>query len=477
MRGTKRHGSSAVLGTLIAGVLVAASHGAAILGKTPPAPSLHGYDPQNLDLRAKPCADFYQFAVGGWKARNPIPPDYPAWGMIRVVTRRNQEILRHILENNAASNAPAGSNERKLGNFYASCMNERAIDSEGVKPLEPELKRIRQIHDLESLQAEIARLQVLGVDAPFGFTSQQDFKDSNEEIGVAWQGGLGLPNCTYYTQQDAKSKQIRAQYATHAANVFKLLGDSPSRAAAESTTIMRMETQLAKASMTPVELRDPQAVYHMMDVPQLHALTPSIPWKAFFRAVGQPNLRSINAAQPAFLKEVNHTLTTVPLGDWRTYLRWQLIDQSAPYLSKPFVDEDFNFTRILTGAEKLQPRWQRCVDAVDEGMGMALGEQYVKLEFPPAAKADALRMVNNLIAQLGTDISTVPWMEPSTRKFALEKLSAMAKKIGYPDRWRDYSALSVTRGPYMTNVLHADAFEFHRELDKIGKPVNRAEWD
>lgn len=453
----------------------------AVFGQTPehrpePASERTGYPRQNLDLAVKPCTNFYQYAVGGWRATNPIPADYPAWGIIRVVTKRNQQLLRSLLERDAAANAPSGSNSRKLGNFYASCMNETRVNEEGVKPLEPEFRRIEEIHNLPSLEAEIVHLQKLGVDSPFAFTSQQDYKNSNEEIGVVWQAGLGLPNCTYYTKQDAKSKEIRSEYAAHAARMFRLLGDSPAEAEDEAASIMKTETQLARSSMTPVELRNPQAVYHVMTLSQLHSLTPAFSWTAFFREAGQSGLSSINAAQPRFLKEVNRDLTSLPLKEWKTYLRWQLIDQAAPYLSKPFVDEDFSFSRILTGAKQLQPRWQRCVNEIDEGMGMALGEQYVKTAFPPQAEADALRMVNNLIAALGEDISTLPWMEPSTRTYALAKLHAMTKKIGYPAKWRDYSALSITREAYITNVLSADAFEFRRELNKIGKPVDRSEW-
>lgn len=436
----------------------------------------HGYPRENLDLAVKPCTNFYEFAVGGWRAKNPIPADYPAWGIIRVVTKRNQQILRGLLEKDAAANSPTGSNSRKLGDFYASCMNEERVNEEGVKPLDPEFRRIEEIHDLPSLEAEIARLQILGVDAPFAFTSQQDFKNSNEEIGMVWQAGLGLPNCTYYTKQDAKSKQIRSEYVAHAARLFRLLGDSPSVAAGEAASVMKTETEFAKSSMTPVELRNPHAVYHVMTLRQLHSLAPAFSWPKFFREAGEPGLSSINAAQPQFLKEVNRELTTLPLKQWKTYLRWQLIDQAAPYLSEPFVDEDFSFSRILTGSKKLQPRWQRCVNEIDEGMGMALGEQYVKTAFPPEAKADALQMVNNLIAALGTDISTLPWMGPSTRAYALAKLHAMTKKIGYPEQWRDYSNLSITREAYITNVLSADAFEFRRELNKIGRPVDRSEW-
>jgi putative endopeptidase len=440
-------------------------------------PALRGYNLENLNTRVSPCMDFYDFAVGGWRARNPIPPDYADWGIIEVVERRNQETLRRILENDAASNASQGSNQRKLGDFYASCMDSKAIDTDALKPLEPEFMRISAIHDLPSLEAEIARLQTLGVDAPFVFTSQQDFKNSATEIGVAWQGGLGLPNCTYYTKQDRKSRQIRRQYLAHTRRMFQLLGDSRPRAAAEAAVVMQIEMRLARASMTPVELRDPKAVYHTMPLTELDSIAPSFSWKEYFQKIGQPELRSINVAQPKFFKVVNAVLTTVPLPDWKTYLRWHLIDAAAHYLSDPFVDEDFAFERILTGAQKLQPRWQRCVNATDAAMGMALGKQYVERMFPPASKQQAVEMVNNLIAALGSDISDLTWMGSQTRQYALAKLAAMQKKIGYPGKWRDYSSLEIRRGPYVANVLNADSFEFHRELNKIGRPVDRAEWE
>lgn len=451
---------------------------ATIPAAAPTARQLRGYDPRNLDRGVSPCKDFYQFAVGGWRARNPIPPDYSEWGVVQVVARHNKDILRNILESDAALPVgPGDANEQKLGAFYASCMDVKAINADGIKPLIPEFQRIAAIHNLPSLEVEIERLQSLGADAPFAFASQQDYDDSNKVTGVAWQGGLGLPNCTYYTNPDAKSQQIRKEYVEHAIHLFTLAGDAPATAAAEARNIMATETMLARASMPPVQLRDPKAVYHPMSAAELRALTPGFSWTSFFRETGHPGLSEINVGQPEFFRAVNRALTALPLASWKVYLRWQLLDQAAPYLSDPFVQEDFNFSRLLTGARTLKPRWMRCANAIDAGMGMALGEQYVKTAFPPASKDAVDAMLNNLIAALRSDLSSLPWMGPATKQEALAKLAAMRRKIGYPSRWRDYSRLTITRGPYVLNVLNADKFEFDRLLNKIGKPVDRAEWE
>ncbi len=442
-------------------------------------PAAPAFNMKNLDPKVKPCANFYEYADGGWMAANPIPPAYPAWGAFNELAERNREILRKILEKDAADkSAPKGSNTQKLGDFYASCMNEKEVEAEGAKPLDSEFERINQIHDQASLQAEIARLQGMGVNALFAFGSEQDFKNSEMVIGDAEQGGLGLPNCTYYTKQDPKSKQIRAQYVDHVAKMFELLGDKPDAASSEAQTVMKLETELAKSSMTPVQLRDPKAVYHKMTLAQLNLVTPQFSWSAYFHEVGHPSLDSINVGQPDFFKEVNKVLASAPLANWKTYLRWHLIDAAAPYLSKAFVDENFNFNgRILTGTKEILPRWKRCVAATDRGLGMALGEQYVQVAFPPTAKARAMAMVDNLIKALRSDISTLSWMGPKTREQAIAKLQLVMKKIGYPTKWRDYSALHIAQGPYVENVFQADLFEFHRDLNKIGKPVDRTEWE
>lgn len=438
-----------------------------------------GFDTSNLDTKVQPCTNFYLYADGGWKAKNPIPPAFPWWTRFSVLAEHNREILRNLLEKDAADKSAApGSNTQKLGDFWASCMNTKEVNAEGAKPLGPELARIHQIQDAAGLQKEIARLQSRGVDAVFGFSSEQDFKNSNMMIGEAGQGGLGLPNCTYYTKQDAKSKQIRTEYTAHVAKMLELLGDKPDAAASEAGTVMNIETALAKSSKTPVELRDPKALYNKMDMAQLKTLAPAISWQDYFDQIGHPQMGSVNVDEPAFFKEVNSLLASIPLPEWKTYLRWRLVDAAAAYLSDPFVDENFNFNgKTLTGTKEILPRWKRCVRATDGAIGMALGEQYVKVAFPPSSKARMLALVNNLIDALHSDISTLAWMSPSTRKFAIAKLNLYMKKIGYPSKWRDYSALHISHGPYVDNVFAANQFEFNRQLKKIGKPVDRTEWD
>jgi putative endopeptidase len=435
-------------------------------------------DLKSIDPKVKACTDFYTYANEGWLEHNPIPPQYPSWGRFNELAVRNRENLRKILEKAAQDKAaPDGSNEQKIGSFYASCMDQTARDAAGAKPLESDFGKIASIHDVPSLEAEIASLQKLGVNVLFQFSSAQDLKNSSQEIGDADQGGLGLPNRDYYTKQDPKSKQIRDQYAAHVSKMFQLLGDDPAKSAAEAKTVMDIETRLAQASLTPVQRRNPKALYHKMNLAQLKALTPAFDWESYFVEVGHADMGSINVDVPAFFKEVNQALTGVSLEDWKTYLRWHLIDRAAPDLSTPFVAEDFNFRgHILTGAQVNLPQWQRCVAATDAGLGEALGQIYVKEYFPPAAKQRAQEMVANLIAALHSDISTLSWMGPATRKAAIAKLQAFTRKIGYPSKWRDYSALTVNRGPFVENAFRAAQFEFHREINKIGKPVDRTEW-
>jgi putative endopeptidase len=439
--------------------------------------TVHSLDVSSIDRSCPPCQDLYKYADGGWLAKNPVPPAYPSWGRFSELQERNREALHQILERAAKANARQGSNEQKIGDFYASCMDEAQVEAAGIKPLAPELARIEQLKDVSELEGEVAHLQSLQVDALFSFGSTQDEKNSSQVIGGAEQGGLGLPDRDYYTKTDDKSKRLREQYVEHVAKMFELMGDDTATAARQAKTVMRIETSLAEASMTRVERRDPEKTYHKMGRSELAALTPSFAWPAYFHALGFPEIRDVDVAQPKFFEAANRMLTSVPLPDWKTYLRWHLIDAAAPSLSSKFVEENFNFNgRILQGTQELLPRWKRCVRATDRELGFALGQVYVAEHFPPQAKARALELVHNLIAALRDDIGTLPWMGPATRQAALAKLAAFTTKIGYPDKWRDYSAFQVDRGPYASNVLRGDLFEFNRDLAKIGKPVDRTEW-
>ena len=438
----------------------------------------HGYDLNNIDKTCKPCDDFFQFANGGWLKNNPIPAEYPVWGSFVTLADKNRAALREILEAAAAKTSAApGSTEQKIGDFYASCMDTKAIEAQGLKPLQAELSAIDAIHDRASLLETGTHLQTMGTGVLFSFSSDQDFKDSSKVIGEANQGGLGLPDRDYYTRDDADSKKLREQYVQHVAKMLTLLGDAPEKAAAESKSILDLETSLAKASMTNVELRDPVAVYHKMPLAQAQALTPNFSWESYFHAVGGPQLSELNIGQPEFFKALNGLLTSTSLEDWKTYYRWHLVDRWAGALSDTFVQENFNFNgRILTGSKELQPRWKRCSQAADHNLGEALGQLYVQKYFPPAAKARAREMVMNLIAALRDDLPTLPWMGPKTREAALAKLQAFNIKIGYPDKWRDYSALKIDRTSHLGNELRAAQFETARDLAKIGKPVDRGEW-
>jgi putative endopeptidase len=320
-------------------------------------------------------------------------------------------------------------------------------------------------------------LQSQGTRVLFSFGAEQDDKNSQQVIGAASQGGLGLPDRDYYTKDDDKSKQLRDQYAQHVAKMMALAGDASDKASAEARTVLAIETQMAQASKTRVERRDPEANYHKMDPAKLRGLTPDFAWDAYFRNVGFPDIHAVNVGQPEFFQALDKQLKSVPISDWKIYLRWHLIRSAAPALSSKFVDENFNFYgRTLTGAKEIQPRWKRCVNATDRNLGEALGQKYVEKVFPPEAKQRAYEMVQNLVAALRSDIGTLPWMSDPTRKQALAKLSAMGLKIGYPDKWRDYSAYQVERDSYVANLQRGTAFEFHRELAKIDKPVDRTEW-
>jgi putative endopeptidase len=437
----------------------------------------HGFDSANLDRGVKPCDDFVEYAMGGWLKNNPIPADRPSWGAWNKVQDQNEEILHQILEEAAKNReAAAGLVQQLIGEFYGSCMNTTEIEKAGLEPLQPELKRIAALESTADLPAEFAHLQIRGIFVPFFLRSFPDFKDSARNIGSLFQGELGMPNRDYYTKTDEKSKELRDGYVRHLARMFKLMGDDEATAEGESKTVMALEMKLAKASTEPIQRLT--RMNHKMALAELRALTPDFSWEAYFRDVGLPGLDSLNVAEPDFFKHMNAQLNETPLADWKTYLRWHLIHSAASALSSKFVDEDFSFyDRTLTGIAEIRPRWKRCVRDTNNELGEALGQEYVKRAFPPEAKAQALEMIHNLIGALREDLSNLDWMGPETKELAEAKLDSMVLKIGYPDKWRDYSSYQVGRGPYIEEVWRANEFDFRWDLAKIGKPADRTEWN
>ena len=429
-----------------------------------------------LDRSVSPRVDFFSFANGGWLKSHPIPPDRSYWGVDTILEQENQTFIRELVESLANTDWPPGSEQRKVADFYLSGMDERDIDAAGVAPLAPEFARIAGIGTPLELSEELAHLQSIGIAAPFEIGQMQDFKDSTQVIAVASQGGLGLPNRDYYLKSEPTFAAVRAAYVPHVARMLGLLGDAPESAARESKAVMALETRLAAASMSDVEQRDPRAIYHPLALERAEALTPHLNWRGLLSSLGHPEITSLNVGMPKFFEAVDRELTRTPLAEWRTYLRWRLIEGYAPYLSKPFVDEDFRMTAVLTGARELQARWLRVLRAEDDALGFAIGRLYVERKFPPAAKEAASAMVSRIRDALRTDLESLAWMTPASRAAALAKLDLMELRVGYPDRWRDYSGLSIDRGPYVLNVLRANEFEQRRQLAKIGRPVERSEW-
>ena len=439
--------------------------------------TLTPFDKTDLDATVNACTDFNQYVNGGWLKKNPIPPAYSGWGVSNVLAEANRDKLRDILEAAAKSKAKPGSIDQKIGDYYTSCMDEAAVEKAGLTPLQPELDRIEKIASVDDLQADVAHLQSMGFSSIFNFGSAQDRRNSAEVILSAGQGGLGMPDRDYYLKDDPKSKQIRDDYATYVKTIFQLAGDSPEAAATEAANVIALETNLAKASLTRVQRRDPEATYHRMTLAEASTLTPHLAWSQYYAVAGQPNTTAINISTPEFFKEVDKDLTSVPLSDWKNYLRFHLINATAPLLSSKFVNANFAFfSTTLRGVKEQLPRWKRCVAATDRALGEALGQAYVKEAFSPAAKARSVAMVSNLADALSSDITGLQWMNDATKKQALAKLNAFTRKIGYPDNWRDYSALTVDRGPYVLNALRSRNFESKRDFAKVGKPVDRTEW-
>lgn len=431
----------------------------------------------DLDTTAKACTDFYQYAGGRWLASNPVPAAFSTWGPFNELTERNNLVLKAVLEA-AAKAAPTTKdpNTRKLGMFYASCMDSAGVEAAGAKPLAADLHRIDAISNKAQLNAEIAFEHSIGFSPLFGFGSEQDSKNSSLVVIGISQGGIGLPNRDYYTKTDAQSEKLRVAYVDHIGKVLTLAGESAEKATAEAQRVMTLETMLALGSRTPVELRDPIANYNPTAITALNNMTPAFDWNRFLTTVGVKGITTVDVGQPDYFKTVQTALEQVPLEDWKSYLKWRLTNSQSPFLSSAFVNQSFAFRSLLTGAKTMQPRWKRCLQTTDGVLGEALGREYVKVAFTPDAKAKATEMIENLRSVIGDRIRGADWMSEATRQQALVKLASFNKKIGYPDKWQDYTALTVEKGPYATNFMHARAYGQHRDVAKVGRPVDRGEW-
>lgn len=431
---------------------------------------------KNFDNAIKPGDDFYTYSNGGWLKDNPIPADQSRWGSFNQLIEHNNDALKEVAEK-AGSDTNSAGDTKKVGDFYASAMDESAIDTAKAEPLADEFKRIDAIKDKSGVLSEIAHLHSMGVTSLFGFTSGQDDKNSSMVISQAFQGGIGLPDRDYYTKTDDASKKIRDEYLAHVTKMLTLAGQDGEKAKVAAGKIMELETALAKASRTRVELRDPQKNYNKMKSDGLQKLTPGFKWADYFKELGLSNPGDINVGQPDFFKGADKVFTSTSVDDWKNYFRWHLVHAAAEDLSKDFVDENFNFyLKTLTGAQQLKPRWKRVVAETDGAIGEALGKLYVADYFPPTAKARAEELVRNVQAAMGDAIKNCQWMDEKTKQEALKKLAAFTVKIGYPEKWRDYSSLKVERGQHAQNAIRAAQFEVRRLLNKIGKPVDRAEW-
>ena len=435
-----------------------------------------GFNPDSIDKSVDPCQDFYQYACGNWLKTAEIPSDQTSWGSFVDIRERNSALMREILEKAASAGAGRDAIDQKIGDYYGSCIDQKTVDAKGVTPLKPELERIARVKTKAALIDAIARVQILGPSPLFNFYSSPDLHNANEVIAYVDQGGLSLPDRDYYLKDDPKMVAARQSLVEYAMQLFTLTGQSPKQAADSAQSVLRIETALAKAAMDRTARRDPKTRDHKMTLQEAAALAPEFHFDRLFADMGTPKFSTLNVSNPDFFKQVNGLLETESLDALRTYVAWHLLDGSAAWLSQPFVDAEFKMQKALTGQSEIKPRWKRCVSSTDNALGEALGQRYVEQAFGAEGKQRMLKMVDALEKSLDQDIRTLPWMTEETKKQAEVKLDAIRNKIGYPDVWRDYSSLKIERGDLLGNFLRANEFEARRQIAKIGKPVDRNEW-
>jgi putative endopeptidase len=449
---------------------------ATLVSAQPAPPPLVSLDLTAIDKSIDPCVDFYRYSCGNWMKNNPVPADKSRWGRFDGLAEQNNYVLRDIL---VQAQAPGQHSpiEKKVGAFYASCMDEATIETKGTVPLQAQLARIDAINSKAGLIKQIAYMHQHAMPAVFAFYGQPDMHDSMATIAYIDQGGISLPDRDYYIKDDAKSVETRQEYLKHVQNMFELAGDKPEVAAAEAKTVLAVETGLAQASMDRTARRDPKNRDHKMTVAEIIAAAPNFDLAAYFANNGSPKFSTLNVGNPEFFKQVNAQIESVSLADWKTYLRWKTINSLSPLLTKAFVEEDFQFNgKYMSGQQQQEPRWKKCVKITDASLGMALGQLYVDKTFGAEGKERTQKMVNAIEKAMKQDIADLSWMSDTTKKQAYEKLNTIVNNIGYPDQWRDYSSVTIASDDYVGNVERASAFEVKRQYAKIDKPTDRKDW-